>query len=394
MTFTGSGEIPSGDTFPNALTGTPGDLFMLTSAENQPADADLLYVGLYTLVRNADGVDPQQEWIHLTEYKSTQHSISRPSGEEFVTLYGNKGVEDLANDILNLEDQIYDQVNTYNPRTATTVIDADVILDGSNEITAINVGGTQRSIAGGGTDITIASNGTDVNTAVSTVNFTGGNISVTQDGTDTGQVNISITADQPQITDFAFTGNAADVSGGVQEQWSVDFTGASDATVVGGSSNEEFYIHLTGNSAPNDIPEKLFIYSTGTSATSGGEDINLGNLIVTVSSSPGTNSIRASLSTNPNFTSNVNYITFSTEAAARDFARTLASSIPEDYSLPEDEQSPQSFPLTSGFSINIDGTEYTFADLSTATVVPFEVTDFFGSATGVSRSRSKESWCF
>ena len=254
-------DIPSGTQFPNALTGTPGDLFILTSAENQPADADLLYVGLYTLVRNADGVNPQQEWVHLTEYKTAQVALNYPSGSETVDLYGNKGVEDVAQDLIETAARIYNEMGTalaLKSDTTTTVVDADILPAGSGDITGIRVGDTVRNIAGG-TDITIASNGTDVNTEVSTVNFTGANISVTQDGTDTGQVNISITADQPQITDFTFTGNAADVSGGVEEQWSVDFTGSSDATATGSSSNEEFYVHLDGNSSTGTGTQTTFI---------------------------------------------------------------------------------------------------------------------------------------
>ena len=52
--------------------------------------------------------------------------------------------------------------------------------------------------------------------------------------------------DRPEITDFTFSGIAADVAG-LQEYWQLGFTGSSDAAVPLESAMEEFYIYLAGS---------------------------------------------------------------------------------------------------------------------------------------------------
>ena len=74
-------EIPSGTQFPAVGDHTPGDLFILTAGHTQPADDDLIYVGLYVLVQNT----PTNEWVHLTEYKTTEVELNYPGGSENVT---------------------------------------------------------------------------------------------------------------------------------------------------------------------------------------------------------------------------------------------------------------------------------------------------------------------
>ena len=108
-------EIPSGAAFPDKAAGTPGDLFVLTDPtghEDYDADeSDLLYIGLYTLVRNSDGTN---EWIHLTEYKTTNVNLAYPSAANPVStnFYGNKGVEDLAQDLIDTTARVYTEMNT------------------------------------------------------------------------------------------------------------------------------------------------------------------------------------------------------------------------------------------------------------------------------------------
>ena len=100
-------NIPSGTQFPPVADHTPGDLFILTAGHTQPADDDLIYVGLYVLVQNT----PTNEWVHLTEYKTTEVELNYPGGSENVTLYGNKGVEDVAQDVLDTAALIYNNMN-------------------------------------------------------------------------------------------------------------------------------------------------------------------------------------------------------------------------------------------------------------------------------------------
>ena len=100
-------NIPSGTQFPPVADHTPGDLFILTAGHTQPADDDLIYVGLYVLVQNS----PTNEWVHLTEYKTAEVELNYPGGSENVTLYGNKGVEDVAQDVLDTAALIYNNMN-------------------------------------------------------------------------------------------------------------------------------------------------------------------------------------------------------------------------------------------------------------------------------------------
>ena len=51
---------------------------------------------------------------------------------------------------------------------------------------------------------------------------------------------------RPEVTDFTFSGIAADVAG-LQEYWQLGFTGSSDAAVPLESAMEEFYIYLAGS---------------------------------------------------------------------------------------------------------------------------------------------------
>ena len=144
-------DIPSGAQFPDVANHTPGDLFMLTAGHTQPADDDLIYVGLYTLVENTGAAN---EWVHLTEYKTAEVELNYPGGSENVTLYGNKGVEDLAQDLLDTTALVYNNMNqqlALKSDITTSVIDTDIGLNASNEVTSINVGGTVRNLATGST---------------------------------------------------------------------------------------------------------------------------------------------------------------------------------------------------------------------------------------------------
>ena len=61
------------------------------------------------------------------------------------------------------------------------------------------------------------------------------------------------TPERPEITEFTFTGQAAEAVGS-PEYWALDFTGSSDATVPAGDARpEEFFIYLNGNSS-TDVP--------------------------------------------------------------------------------------------------------------------------------------------
>ena len=135
---------------------------MLTAGHTQPADDDLIYVGLYVLVENAGNL--ADEWIHLTEYKTTEVELNYPGGSENVTFYGNKGVEDLAQDLLDTTALVYNNMNlalSSKADTAATVIDTDVVLNNANEVTGIIIGSgdsaVTRNIAGGDTTTTFPS---------------------------------------------------------------------------------------------------------------------------------------------------------------------------------------------------------------------------------------------
>ena len=110
----GDADTPSGAAFPAAADGTPGDLFVLTDPTGHEAydanEADLLYIGLYVLVRNANGTN---EWIHANEYKTTPTDLAYPSGaDNGVTFYGNKGVQDVAQDVIDTAARVYTEMNT------------------------------------------------------------------------------------------------------------------------------------------------------------------------------------------------------------------------------------------------------------------------------------------
>ena len=103
-----TGDVTSGTQFPAVADHTVGDLFVLTEGHTEPADDDLIYVGIYTLVQNT----PTNEWVHLTEYKTTTVELAYPSGARNESFYGNKGVEDLAQDVINTAARVYTEMNT------------------------------------------------------------------------------------------------------------------------------------------------------------------------------------------------------------------------------------------------------------------------------------------
>ena len=106
--LSGGGSILSGAQFPDVADHTAGDLFILTAGHTQPADDDLIYLGLYVLVENTG----TNEWVHLTEYKTTEVSLAYPSGTRNQSFYGNKGVQDLAQDLIDTTALVYTEMNT------------------------------------------------------------------------------------------------------------------------------------------------------------------------------------------------------------------------------------------------------------------------------------------
>ena len=202
-----TGDVISGTQFPAVTDHTPGDLFMLTAGHTQPADDDLIYVGLYVLVENAGNL--ADEWIHLTEYKTTEVELNYPGGSENVTFYGNKGVEDLAQDLLDTTALVYNNMNLALGLKQDT-IDADNaedirgvlnVADGADvtpangiyletataadqAIPKWNATSSQWELGTdtGGGSLTIQEDGTPLTTAATTLNFVGQGVTATGNG--------------------------------------------------------------------------------------------------------------------------------------------------------------------------------------------------------------------
>ena len=205
------------------------------------------------------------------------------------------------------------------------------------------------------------------------IDFEGGGVpaarSITQQG-------------QQEITQFTFSGDTTDTGGEGSAQWRLGFSGSSDAT-VGTSISEEFYIYLAGNSASANIAQELFINSVGTSAVGGGgQTFNFGTLLGTVSSSPGAGTILAQTFTVPAPGSSSVIITFATAQAALDFARALSTNVPNTTNIPVQTGAP-SYASTTDFTLNSDGTDYTFTQTSSSMVRIYEEQNFFNAGTGV-----------
>ena len=191
---------------------------------------------------------------------------------------------------------------------------------------------------------------------------------------------VVITPAAPEVTEFEFAGQAAEISGGQFETWNMRFIGSSDAADPGVS--EELYIYLEGNSAPASIAQELFINSVGTSATTGGgQTFNFGSLVPAVGDTPAANSYRITLTTALLFGGSAFTVFLSTEAEALDFARALSTNIPSTYSVPL-ENNREQFTPTTDFALNVNGTEYPFVAGSAGEVTVYEEVNFFNNPTG------------
>ena len=152
-----SAGIPQSATFLDT-TGVAGSQFILTDATAHPdydSEADIVYVGLYTLVQDTNGT---KEWIHADEYLTTGVDLNYPSGHDLgVRFYGNKGIQDVAQDVIDTAARVYNEMNTalaLKSDVATAVVDTDVVLNSSNEVTGITIGtgdsAVTRNLATGG----------------------------------------------------------------------------------------------------------------------------------------------------------------------------------------------------------------------------------------------------